>query len=109
MDSAVFDNLTTTRWDEFNERIANGAMLVVVSHFVIDISLFTASHPGGSMILKRADGTDITDDLLGLRHDVDASDALKKPRLRRQGSIANNLLDRMESYSRRASRNIWRL
>ncbi|CAG8542019.1 2813_t:CDS:10 [Paraglomus occultum] len=49
-------------WDEVNERVQRGAFLVVCDGFVADIRKWFNEHPGGTKILERVIGTDITND-----------------------------------------------
>src|SRR5581483_230211 len=57
--------LQTMSWFEVNQRIVHGAKLVIVDEFVFDIRRWIDVHPGGSRILDRVIGTDITNDFYG--------------------------------------------
>ncbi|KAG0326322.1 hypothetical protein BG000_001448, partial [Podila horticola] len=58
-------SLPKITWDTINTRVNSGAKLVVVDDYVFDIREWIASHPGGTKVLERVIGTDITADFYG--------------------------------------------
>ncbi|CAG8548792.1 12902_t:CDS:10 [Cetraspora pellucida] len=73
-------------WEEINERVQRGAYLVVCDGLVVDIHSWCDSHPGGSQILLRVIGTDITSDFYNTHkndeivEDIDSPEALLIPK-----------------------------
>jgi hypothetical protein len=57
-----YDRLQTFSWKEVNQRIVQGAKLVVAEGLLFDIRRWINVHPGGARILNRVIGTDITND-----------------------------------------------
>ncbi|CAG8771995.1 34497_t:CDS:10, partial [Racocetra persica] len=66
-------------WEEFNERVQYGAYLVICDGFIIDIRKWIHSHPGGSHILERVMGTDITNDFYNTHKDNHINEELDSP------------------------------
>ena len=46
-------------------QVASGGQLVVLDGFVLDVSSFAKSHPGGEALLKADNGADITEKFKG--------------------------------------------
>ena len=45
---------------EFNHRVENGENLVILDEFVLDVSTFMWTHPGGRFSIKRNIGRDVS-------------------------------------------------
>ncbi|KAI8901728.1 hypothetical protein BC833DRAFT_576427, partial [Globomyces pollinis-pini] len=54
--------LETYTWKSLDEAIKKGKFLVVANHWVYDISKWMKGHPGGTGVLYRVNGTDISND-----------------------------------------------
>src|SRR3954451_7252976 len=55
-----YDQLPVISLDEFNQRVIRGMKLIKVENIIFDISKWMRYHPGGTKILQRVVGSDIT-------------------------------------------------
>jgi cytochrome b involved in lipid metabolism len=46
--------------DEFNQRVESGSKLVILDGYILDVSKFLDSHPGGRFSLEHNLGRDIS-------------------------------------------------
>ncbi|KAK9680466.1 hypothetical protein K7432_015928, partial [Basidiobolus ranarum] len=87
------ENLPFFTIEEINERVAQGACLVMMDGYVFDIRKWIQHHPGGVKILEAVVGTDIGDDFYG-RHKLDELEEgdKKDTRLRKKKTIFNSII-----------------
>ncbi|CAG8542427.1 14892_t:CDS:10, partial [Acaulospora morrowiae] len=104
IDHEEYLSLPEFTWDEFNERVQSGAYLVVCDNLVVNVRKWIGAHPGGSKILERVIGTDITRDFFNMhKKDVinEEIDSSETPLLQNEkplGSIATSVLEKYTSH-----------
>ncbi|CAG8465360.1 9912_t:CDS:10 [Acaulospora morrowiae] len=97
-------NLPEITWDEFNERVQSGAYFVVCDNLVVNVRKWIGAHPGGSKILERVIGTDITRDFFNIHkkdvinEEVILSETPLSSNEKPLGSIATSVLEKYTSH-----------
>ncbi|KAJ3125617.1 hypothetical protein HK098_008345 [Nowakowskiella sp. JEL0407] len=78
-------------WSSLDEAILNGEKLIVgAGRFVYDISTWIPSHPGGSVILYGALGTDVTQDYFNESPDFDKASFFPQKEAPKQNQRKSN-------------------
>jgi len=94
-----YDRLPVISWYEVNQRVVQGAKLVVAGNLVFDIRRWIHVHPGGARILNRVIGTDITNDFYQTSNSEDLSVPYRDMKIQPEKKHSYSLYSFLERFN----------